>query len=56
VHYHPEYVMTLQVQKENHTGSDRNAGVTADPTAGRTRQDRTAEVGVRDPSVCAESA
>jgi hypothetical protein len=34
--HHPEYAMTLQARKENHTGPDRNAGRTADPTAGRT--------------------
>jgi hypothetical protein len=34
--HYPEYAMTLQARKENHTGPDRNAGHTADPTAGRT--------------------
>jgi hypothetical protein len=43
--HHPEYAMTLQARKENHTGPDRNAGRTADPTAGRTA--------VHDPSVSA---
>jgi hypothetical protein len=44
---HPEYAMTLQVRKENHTGEDRTA-------------DRIviciAAVVVHDPSVCVGSA
>jgi hypothetical protein len=43
--YHPEYAMTLQARKENHTGPDRTAGRTADLTAGRTA--------VHDPSISA---
>jgi hypothetical protein len=43
--YHPEYVMTLQARKENHTGPDRTTGRTADPTVGLTA--------VHDPSVSA---
>jgi hypothetical protein len=34
--HHSEYAMTLQDQKENHTGPDCTARCTADPTAGRT--------------------
>jgi hypothetical protein len=45
--HHPEYAMTLQARKENHTGPDRNADRTADPTTGRTT--------VHDPSVSAGS-
>jgi hypothetical protein len=45
--HHPEYAMTLQARKENHTGPDRTAGRTADSTAGRTT--------VHDPSVSAGS-
>jgi hypothetical protein len=41
--HHPEYAMTLQARKENHTGPDRNAGRTTDPTASRTA--------IHDPSV-----
>jgi hypothetical protein len=53
--HHPEYAITLQVRKENHTGPDLTTDRTADPTAGRT-VGRTAEVAVHDPSVCAGSA
>jgi hypothetical protein len=45
--HHPEYAMTLQARKENHTGSDRTAGRNADLTAGR--------IAVHDPSVSAGS-
>jgi hypothetical protein len=45
--HHPEYAMTLQARKENHTGPDRNVDRTVDPTT-----DRTA---VHDPSVSAGS-
>jgi hypothetical protein len=64
--YHPEYTMTLQVRKENHTGLDHIAGRTMDYTAGRTTDctvgrttdctvGRTVEVVVHDPSVCVGS-
>jgi hypothetical protein len=45
--HHPEYAMTLQARKENHTGPDRTAGRTADSTAGSTT--------VHDPSVSTRS-
>jgi hypothetical protein len=41
--HHPEYAITLQARKENHTGPDRTVGRNTDPTTGRTT--------VHDPSV-----
>jgi hypothetical protein len=46
-----EYAMTLQVLMQNHTVKDRTTAHTVDRTA-----DRTTEVAVQDPSVCAGSA
>jgi uncharacterized membrane protein len=45
--HHPEYATTLQARKENHTGLNRIASRTANPTVGRTA--------VHDPSVSAGS-
>jgi hypothetical protein len=56
--YHPEYAMTLQVRKENHTGPDRTAGRTMDRTAGCTVDrivGRTGEMAIHDPSICVGS-
>jgi hypothetical protein len=64
--HHPEYAMTLQARKENHTRSDRTVGRNTDPTAGRIADrivgrtadrtaGRTAEVAVHDLSVCTGS-
>jgi hypothetical protein len=57
--YHPEYVMTLQARKENHTGPDRTAGHTADHTTDHIANhtaSRIAELAVHDPSICVGSA
>jgi hypothetical protein len=43
--HHPEYAMTLQTRKENHTVPDRTARRTADPITGR--------IAVHDPLVSA---
>jgi hypothetical protein len=49
--HHPEYVMTLQARKENHTRPDRTAGRTADPTVGHTAYPTAGRTAINDPSV-----
>jgi hypothetical protein len=53
--HHPEYSMTLQARKENHTVPDRTARRTADPITVRTADPTASRTAVHDPSVSAGS-
>jgi hypothetical protein len=53
--HHPEYAMTLQARKENHTRPDRTARRTTDPTASRTADPTAGRTAVHDPLVSAGS-